>query len=291
MPLPNKARSGGPRTAAGRAVTATNAIKSGAYGAQVVLPGEDLADFEALELGLMRDFEPVGMAERSMVHDLAVLTWKKHRIDRVEHSKMMALALMPLIEADMVNAYGPDWLRESMHRIEPFDPVSREEFEYTSKLLAQVNAVQASAAMVPKAAAFKRRWPELYAALQAWSDDDARDCNDLIEGEEIDGLTLSDALAAMDAECQTDIWLWQNHDKVCQAIQRARDARLFVYMKTVNNDATLRSFNDTSRAYYRTLAALRRQQDWRIRRAAISIDDVIPRLPPLPPDEAAEPGT
>ena len=58
-------------------------------------------------------------------------------------------------------------------------------------------------------------------------------------------------------------------------------------MKTVDNDATMRSFNDTSRSFYRALSALRRQQDWRIRRTAITVDDVSPKLPPPPPDESA----
>ena len=110
MPIPNKARSGGPRTASGRAVTANNAIKNGAYAVQVVLPGEDAAQFEAMESELMRDFEPVGMAEVAMVHDLAVLTWKKLRIDRVEHSMMRQMAMMPILEGNLEKAYGPGWL-------------------------------------------------------------------------------------------------------------------------------------------------------------------------------------
>jgi len=39
-----------------------------------VLAGEDAAQFAELEQLLLHDFEPVGLAEAAMVHDLAVLT-------------------------------------------------------------------------------------------------------------------------------------------------------------------------------------------------------------------------
>jgi hypothetical protein len=284
MPVPNKARSGGPKTASGRAATAHNAIKSGAYAVQVVLPGEDAAQFEAMESELMRDFEPVGMAEVAMVHDLAVLTWKKLRIDRVEHSTMMEMALMPVLEANIEKAYGPGWLPQAMPRIEPFDPVDQAEFEDTTELLAQLNALREPARSGPKAKTVRLKWPALYSALQGWADDYLHDVDDLIEGVVVDKMGLSEALEIIGADCETVLWLWENHEQVCQAIQRTRDAKQFVYMKTSDNDATLRCFNDTSRAFYRTLSALRRQQDWRIRRTAISIDDVSPKLAPPTPD-------
>ena len=289
MPIPNKARSGGPQTAGGRAATVNNAMKNGAYAVQVVLPGEDAAQFEALEAELMRDFEPVGMAEKAMVHDLAVLTWKKLRIDRVEHSRMTQIALLPVLEGAIEEAFGPGWLPQAMPRIEPFTPVGQQEFDDTTALRAQLAACRAAGPNVPKARTFKHKWPALYKALQGWADDYMRDCDDLIEGAVVDEMGLSDALDSIDAECETVLWLWANHDQVCQAIQRTRDARQFTYMKTVDNDATMRSFNDTSRSFYRALSALRRQQDWRIRRTAITVDDVSPRLPPPPPDGAATP--
>jgi len=289
MPIPNKSRSGGPKTATGRAVSAHNAIKTGVYAVQVVLSGEDAAQFEAMESQLMRDFEPVGMVEVAMVHDLAVLTWKKLRIDRVEHSTMTQMALMPIIESGMAQAYGPGWLPQAMHRIEPFDPVDQQEFDDTTRLMTQLNALRAASPGDLTARSVRQKWPALYNALQGWADDYARDGDALIEGAVVDEMDLSDALDALEAECETVLWLWENHDQVCQATQRARDARQLLYMKTNKNDVTLRAFNDTSRAFYRTLSALRRQQEWRIRRTAISVDDVSPgpvQLPRVDADEA-----
>lgn len=76
MATPKRARSGGPKSVAGLAISSGNSLKTGAYSVQTVLPGENTEHFETLEQQLIQEFEPLGMAEAAMVHDLAVLTWK-----------------------------------------------------------------------------------------------------------------------------------------------------------------------------------------------------------------------
>jgi len=48
---------GEPKSAAGRALVAGNALKTGAYSRLVVLPGEDAGQFAALQAQLLQDFE------------------------------------------------------------------------------------------------------------------------------------------------------------------------------------------------------------------------------------------
>jgi len=134
VPRPNRARSGGPKTAAGRAVGTHNALKTGAYAMQAVLPGEDPAQFAELERQLVHDFEPVGAAEAAMVHDLAILTWKKLRIDRVEHAVMMQLIRQPLTHDRIEKSFGPDFLPEAMPRLVPLNPVTQQEFDEAAAL-------------------------------------------------------------------------------------------------------------------------------------------------------------
>jgi hypothetical protein len=54
-------------------VASRNAIKSGAYALQVVLPGEDATAFDELEQSLQADFNPRTRLEVALVHDVAVL--------------------------------------------------------------------------------------------------------------------------------------------------------------------------------------------------------------------------
>lgn len=80
----NPRRSGGPRTEAGKQASAQNAVKKGAYAKEVVLPGEDGAQFQTLVERLYEEYEPVGVMESSMVRDLASCVWRKLRYDRLE---------------------------------------------------------------------------------------------------------------------------------------------------------------------------------------------------------------
>ena len=77
-------KSGGPKTEEGKKVTSRNALKTGAYSNTLILPGEDENEFRQMEEQFARDFDPRDMAEMAMVRDLAVLAWKKVRLENVE---------------------------------------------------------------------------------------------------------------------------------------------------------------------------------------------------------------
>ena len=67
-------RSGGPRTAAGKAIVADNALSHGINSRLVTLSTEDPAEFEALFQGLVADFRPNGTIETLIVHRIAHLS-------------------------------------------------------------------------------------------------------------------------------------------------------------------------------------------------------------------------
>lgn len=280
MPIANRTRSGGPKTAVGRAVSANNALKTGAYAVQVVLPGEDATQFAALEAQLVQDFEPVGMAEAAMVHDLAVLTWKKLRVDRVEHAVLTQFALLPLLEDRLQRSFGPDWLPAAMPRMVPYTPVSQAEFDAASARMAQLQAVLDTPVSQRTPAALRRTWPLAYDTILALAEDMGERVADMINGTPArqDTRALDLSLEVAIDSMQPVLWLWEHRERITTALQQAQDSRLLEYMKGSNN-VTQRAFDDIGRTFYRTLAELRRQQDWRIRRSAISIDDVTLKPP------------
>jgi len=77
-------RTGGSKTAAGKIASSKNALKTGAYSTTVIQPGEQEEQFRELESSFINDFRPADTAKASMVHDLAILTWKKPRLDKLE---------------------------------------------------------------------------------------------------------------------------------------------------------------------------------------------------------------
>ncbi len=86
----NARKSTGPRTAQGKRRSSQNARKHGLYSnanffwdAAIAL-GEDPRDFERLLKGLVLARQPADTLEMVLVEDIALLVWKKARLDRAE---------------------------------------------------------------------------------------------------------------------------------------------------------------------------------------------------------------
>lgn len=93
---PARRRSGGPRSAAGKAIASRNALTHGLGSQLTVIDGEDAGEFEGLVQGLVDDFRPQGTTETLIVHRVANLVWKQRRLDRFEHEKVTQAALAPV---------------------------------------------------------------------------------------------------------------------------------------------------------------------------------------------------
>lgn len=78
-------RSGGPKTQLGKLASSKNALKTGAYSVQQILPGEKQEDFEELHQMFKDDFQPIGVTEASLVYEISLLAWKKLRLERIEN--------------------------------------------------------------------------------------------------------------------------------------------------------------------------------------------------------------
>lgn len=104
MAIPrNTSRSGGPSTSRGVALASQNSLKTGVYSAQVILPGEDADAFEALLQELTADFRPRNSLEQTLVQDVAVLMWKKQRIESIEQ-RILREAFQRLVDKLPLNA-------------------------------------------------------------------------------------------------------------------------------------------------------------------------------------------
>jgi hypothetical protein len=81
----NGAKSRGPKTKAGRARLAQDALKHGMRAQKyLVLPDEDGAEFAALEAALVAELAPVGALQAVLARRVAVAAWRLARADRIE---------------------------------------------------------------------------------------------------------------------------------------------------------------------------------------------------------------
>jgi hypothetical protein len=59
-----------------------NALVHGVYASDVILPGENVEEFDAMLDGLRKEFRPTGVLEEQLVFEIAHLQWKKARANR-----------------------------------------------------------------------------------------------------------------------------------------------------------------------------------------------------------------
>ena len=84
----NAAKSTGPKTFEGKKVARLNAMKHGLQADQVLIPGENPEEFEALLSSLEEYYNPVGPVENVLVERIAYCTWRLRRLSQIEAAIM-----------------------------------------------------------------------------------------------------------------------------------------------------------------------------------------------------------
>jgi len=276
MALPrNKALTGGPRTANGVALTSQNAVKTGAYSAQVLFPGDDADAFEALLNDLLADFRPRNSLERAVVHDVAEFMWKKQRIDSVEQRtlKDSFLKLADALPLDAIfkgGDYPPElpiylWdglklttkqlvgYREILAQVEKFiDRRSRASYTYEvppdSLLFAELDAMAMETGLTGAEllSEGRTRTAPLYDRL-------------------------GNILVTILGKAQSYVCIASRRTQLCNVLM----LDWTTIMRTeFHNDKHRRALDDINRALYRTLAELRKLQTWRLYVDVQDIEDL-----------------
>jgi len=111
----NGARSRGPKTAAGKARVALNAVKHGLSTRNLVLlEDEDAAAFAAFEAATRRELAPVGEFQAELVGRIVSAAWRAQRADRLEAALMGHYLpdTPPIDERERQAAFGLGLIRD-----------------------------------------------------------------------------------------------------------------------------------------------------------------------------------
>ena len=84
--LPPPGRATGPRTVEGKAASSRNAFKHGLASGQIIVPGENLAEFEALLDQLRCEHRPANLTEDLLVRQIAQSWWLAQRALRLQNA-------------------------------------------------------------------------------------------------------------------------------------------------------------------------------------------------------------
>jgi hypothetical protein len=80
----NGAKSKGPVTLEGKAISSRNAIRHGLTAKEIVLPDESESSFRALRRSFFEQFNPRNVVERELVTALAATRWRLRRLVSIE---------------------------------------------------------------------------------------------------------------------------------------------------------------------------------------------------------------
>jgi hypothetical protein len=97
----NAQHSTGPRTTGGKQRVASNALKHGLTGKQIVLPNENADDFEEFRTDLRNDLDPQGAFEEVLTDMIVADVWRFRRV--------------PVLEAALYARYKVDCNVETLH--------------------------------------------------------------------------------------------------------------------------------------------------------------------------------
>jgi len=94
----NAQKSTGPRTGAGKAVVAQNAVRHGLLARQAVIRGEDPGEFEFYRDQMLGELAPAGAMESMLAERAVGLAWRLRRAERIQAEVFDAL-----LEEDATN--------------------------------------------------------------------------------------------------------------------------------------------------------------------------------------------
>jgi len=275
--IPKTPRSGGPKTTAGKVATSRNAIKTGVYSAMVVIPGESEEDFRALHEEFLASFKPHDVAESAIIHDLTVLTWKKLRLERLEKANFVR-ALEKPIKAYEISNQAPinevhEWL---LLRLDNLTPEYLKQNKLQRTYMATLNKAGVT---VEEFCEMPKLCPGLYLDFVTFSKDyyvinsamPAPESFITLEhtstphGKE---LFIRYALREIKTRLDQTQYVGGCLVEIQAAVTNVKEKRL---LDLIQVQGVMRAHDDLSRAFYRTLSELRRQQSWRQKISAIDV--------------------
>jgi len=259
----NAKKSTGPKTAAGKATVAGNAISHGILSKRLFLEDESPDDFQALQDDLRQALRPMGALELVLVEKVAVALWKQKRLVAAE-TAMLELGRHMRRESvrdDVKTAAGMGFSDADITEAElaPLTAEERGPWKWCLETLEQAELVPDDVIGSGKIEALAEIAPLIYGQLK----------------DEAEEAELSPA-AYIKAECKDGLmgWFYELRSYCSQAIRQLHRrplvqsvAKLVQAQKSapMGNEVLMRYQVSLDGELYRAMEALRKQQAFRLK--------------------------
>ncbi|MDB5745138.1 MAG: hypothetical protein JWR68_3453 [Polaromonas sp.] len=275
-------RSGGPKTAAGKAIVASNALSHGINSRLVTLPTEDPAEFDALFQALVADFRPNGTIETHIVHRIAHLIWKQRRLEGYEHQQMSQAAISAVKVEEIFKKMNLEPPSDSVHTLfELLDKFTEEDLGEAEALLSECHEFKQSLKAFMDPLTGPTLFPLLWrrAIPEEWRKDPSQIASLGLNSDEPNPEVMriiADEVVSLRRHSWATILLIKKRDGIYQARAAIRAEKMTLAW---NLDRSHRYHTLLEGQIYRALKELRSQQGWRLEQVA----NVVPNVPPPPP--------
>lgn len=283
MAIPKSKRSGGPKTLSGKLKASKNALKTGAYSSMIVLPGESEEDFEKLHEQFINDFMPSDVAESAMVYELASLSWKRLRIEKLEHAAFIRSINLNITIKDMASE-GVEIEKYHEKHLKELNTLSKnkEIFELNRNCLNYLNKVSKGYISPQDILNLEKTMPFVYDSI-IYITAEVLD----IDKSQVDFSVLKDSMIYLPGKNKPEmlykavfqrvkkifeslVWIENHLDQVKAAVANIKEKKL---LEAIQEQGLMRSNDDLSRSFFRVLNELRRHQSWR---KEMNIVDIYP---------------
>ena len=286
---PKSRRSGGPRTTHGKEVASKNSLKLGIYAKQEILPFESQQEFDELKELFIQDFRPHGVTELSLVHEMTVLAWKKLRLEKIENNFLHGLLQAVETPDEFYTAGFPrrdqiDWLLKDLS-IFTHEFISKHRME-----LELAKSIRKTEVLTEFLKTAQEKNFEFYERLKETIRNPPRKEGDGIQyivihnglpgyredTKEVTVSAVDKILSAVIQESEAVLYIAEHLEKLMKLKDLIRDRRLKNFMETTG---VARPYQELSRSFFKVLAELRKQQEWRYQKGLIDVSTEAPTLP------------
>ena len=279
--MTQRKRSGGPKTSEGKLASSQNSLKLGVYSRKITLINESDDEFNQLLEQFMGDFAPQDIAESVMVRDLAIITWKRLRLEGLEQSSLVRALNEPITAAEY-SRNGIEIDSGTVWTIEHLDDLTEGGVEYYERARKEAQSWWDSYRGDRDILSMPVNYPTLFEVVVGRARLFGFDVSSDPDSEEVCSWTLDSnrygcdrysdyVVRALIREDRELNWVEENSEQIKLAAINVKEERL---LRVIQNPGETRVNEDLSRSLYKTLSELRGHQQWRRK---MSIVDVTPR--------------
>ena len=279
--MTQRKRSGGPKTSEGKLASSQNSLKLGVYSRKITLINESDDEFNQLLEQFMVDFAPRDIAESVMVRDLAIITWKRLRLEGLEQSSLVRALNEPITAAEY-SRNGIEIDSGTVWTIEHLDDLTEGGVEYYERARKEAQSWWDSYRGDRDILSMPVNYPTLFEVVVGRARLFGFDVSSDPDSEEVCSWTLDSnrygcdrysdyVVRALIREDRELNWVEENSEQIKLAAIKVKEERL---LRVIQNPGETRVNEDLSRSLYKTLSELRGHQQWRRK---MSIVDVTPR--------------